>query len=172
MVKDITEMFIMTIEEGLKAVKGITDPAKKAEAYAQLGQALALTNKVGTSQTTAITTDKIGKDALADIPKKKKESKEEPKKKVKQEIKKEIKEEVKEEPKEEEIDETWTEQAVARFKDDITTLNKFKQSYGEEAVTDAVSMFSEKVLKSLNEITPLNIQAFVTFLKKLEEDVN
>lgn len=184
----ISQIFINTLNEGVKASKAIADPEKKALVCAELAKAIAMTGLVSATTGDSQQEQVSPKDSLKDDKKVKeevKEIKEEAKEEVK-EIKEEVKEEVKEtqkpknkvdirvkkEEKEEvaeevELTDEWTQEAVALKTEQLDFISQIREEYDEEALDDCVANFSEGVLKTIDDITPLNIDGFVSYLQML-----
>ncbi len=177
MATTISEMFVNLINEGIKATKMISNPKEKAEVCAELAKAIAMSGLVHIRDTEEVQSVEITdvKESLKSTPKEKQvELKTEKTKLKKTEIKEEVKEEVKEEavkePEVELLDDEWTEQMIELKQKELETIESITQDYGDDTINECVKNFSEGVLKSIEEITPLNINAFITYVELLMSD--
>jgi hypothetical protein len=167
----IKRLFSDAIQQGMKAANGITDFYEKAIAYAALADAMARTGLIAgnnleeaeTDATAAASTTEKGKNSLkpeatktkaAPAASKKEEKKVEPEPKPAAET-------------EPELTEEWTDEMVELKSEQIAFINKLKEEYEESALNNCVEQFSEKTMSTLDEITPLNIDAFVAFMQAL-----
>lgn len=166
----VKSVFILAIGEGMKAAKLVQDPASKANAYAALALAMAQTGSISISEndleeTPASASPAKGKEALKPETSKATAKSGAAKSTPKAEVAPEPVAEV-----EPEISEEWTEEMVNLKADQIAYINWLRESYEEEQLNNVVSQFSEGTMTSLDEITPLNVDAFVTFVDALLKD--
>jgi hypothetical protein len=167
----VNEMFASAISEARKSAEMIADHKDKAMAYAAIASALAQTGLVSIQKT----------DAPVDAAKEKAPAKEEKPATTKKnadkmkrqpqdiappaEEEKPKAEEKKDEPK---FTEEWTEQAEAHFGEELEYITKFSENWGDDGLDECIKEFSDGVLKTANDINPLNIVALVQYLKELE----
>lgn len=180
---NIKEIFLTTINKGLEATSLISDPKDKALAYAQIARALATTGLVRDAvlpKDVDITIEE-NKEAIKEEAKKatKKKTSQKQKSKQAEETKEESQPEVQEtaEPEAQETVETPAEDQETEKEldwDDVTEevdiLNDFKGTYGDDAINECIRAFSDNVLVSIEDITPANIKAFVTYLNMLQNE--
>jgi hypothetical protein len=159
------ELFFTAINSGLSAIKGIAEPDKKAMAYANIAQALALSGlidksavvsdnaEVSTETKTEQKTEPKGKEALRPAPKAKKEETPPP-----------PKVDIDSVPAATDAGDTWTDEAVVEKAESIEKLKSYQAVYTEEQIVQRIKMFSERQIESLDGILPYNIDEFITFL--------
>jgi hypothetical protein len=168
--QSIKDLFIQVVNKGLESIQGVSDPTQKTLAYAELAKALAMTGRVGSAMMDS-SEELTGKEALKEVPKAPKTQKTEETKveapKAETKAPKEVK---KEAVKEDEISEEWNEEMLELKKDAIEALSKFREEYDDDSLNSAVGMFSEGQLESLDDISPLNVDAFLSFLGTLLEE--
>lgn len=168
----VKKLFSDAIQKGMQAATAITDPYQKATAYAALADAMAKTGLVAganleeteaetTSAPTATATEK-GKDSLK--PEAAKSKAAPAPKKAEKAVEPEPEQPTETEA---ELTEEWTDEMVELKSDQIAFISQLKEEYEEEALNGCVEQFSEGVMSSLDEITPLNIDAFVAFMQAL-----
>lgn len=175
----VKKLFSEALQNGMKAANGITDNYQRATAYAALASAMAKTGLVagGNLEETdaeataapAATTEK-GKDSLKPETAKAKAAPAPIAPAAKKEEKKAEPEPAAEEPateEEPELTEEWTDEMVELKGEQIAFISELKEQYEEATLNDCVEQFSEKTMSSLDEITPLNIDAFVAFMQAL-----
>lgn len=168
----VKSMFSEALTKGMAAAANIPDSYNKAMAYAALAQAAAQTGLMTIAAETAMEVkgaeDKEVKEVPAKEEKAGKESLKAPAKGTGLKPAAPAKETPKEEPKQIEDTTEWTEEMVAKYKEDIDVVGKFREEYGDESINQCVEQFSEGTMKSVeDDITPLNIKAFRTFLETL-----
>lgn len=169
---NVRSMFVSAINEGMKAAKMVQDPAAKANAYAAIASALAETGLINISAdgefeegtaaapSTPASTPAKGKDALkAGAGKAKAQKDPEPKPEP----------EAPAEAPEPELTEEWTEDMISLKADQIAYLQWLRESYEEAQLNATVEQFSEGTMSTLDDISPLNIDAFVAFVQTLLE---
>ena len=64
----------------------------------------------------------------------------------------------------------WTEEAQERLKDELDFVATKVEEHGEYNINQCVENFSSGTIKDWTDLNPLNIEAFVYFLKELEKD--
>jgi hypothetical protein len=171
----IKEIFVKAINNGLKATETIVESKDKAMAYAALASALAQSGLILTNATadTETSTPAVSKDANTKAAAPAKEVKPESKTPGKEALKQgtdkgvkpeETKVEAAAEQKEVELPETWTDEAVEIKAEQIEALGKLREEYGDEIMNQGVEMFSEGVYKTIEDINPRNIDAFLAFV--------
>ena len=174
----MTDAFRNFVNQANENLALITDPAEKAKICAQLALALATTGHVKEikkdedtlTEKTTTKKEKSGKESL------KKENKvvpptEEEKEEVAEEVKNETEAPQEEGERDVTINDTWEDEYwTAKFKDEVDYLQKSIEEYGEEQLNEAVELFSQGNYKSIEDIQPFNIVAFVTYLKELTEE--
>ena len=174
----ISQMFVNLVNDGIKASKAISDPKEKALACAELAKALAMTGLVSTlsgdseAQEVAET-----KEALKNKPKGKQKpvKEEEPEVEETQEVEDEVVETEKEAETEEavtdvELVDEWTEEMIELKAEQLEFIQQLQEEYDEETINECVRNFSEGVLNSIEEISPLNIDGFVAYMEMLIAD--
>lgn len=158
------ELFLTAINNGMASAKMIQDPAHKANAYAALAHAMALTGLAGSADApieSAPSVAKSGKDSLKPGADKKAETPTPAVAAGEQTVSSES------EAPEAELTDEWTDEAVAAKADQITFIENLKAEYEESALDQCVQQFSEGQLQTLSEISPLNIDAFVAFMEAM-----
>lgn len=164
MTTNLKELFAFCVQEAVKSAKSITEPYQKSQAYSNV--ALALATMRGTSDL-SYDENVSEKEAIQEpVPKAKSTAKESAPTNSKA-----SKTESTSVPEPELINE-WTEEMLALKAEQIDTLTKLKEEYGEEAMDNCVSMYTEGVYNSLADITPLNIDGFIVFLEQLMNEAN
>lgn len=154
----INQLFTTMISEGVKAIDGISNPKEKAMAYAEFAKAIA---------TTGLVSLEAGEPSVPS-----KEDLEEKPKSVKKAAKKPpVKEEpVVEEPveevaaDEETVHTEWTDEAIEELETEYNTLVEMCDEYEEESLNQVVHNFSNGVLSTIHDITPLNVTAFLGYV--------
>ena len=169
----INEAFALSINEGMKAAKTITDPAQRATAYSGLASALASTGHIATGgdvkmeETTSapVVAALDAKDSLKSKPRAaatKPASTPAPVKEVEAAPAAVI---------EPELTDEWTPEAQAQLADELTFIQAKQVEYGDAALDGCVKAYSDNVLKTVaNDISPLNIKAFVAYILLCEAD--
>lgn len=164
---NLKSIFVQAINGGMAAAKGIPDAEKRALAYASLAQAMALTGGI------TIAVDSDFEDGAAAAPAKGKESlKPETAKATKPSTAKAPapKAEAAPEPEpvlEPELSEEWNDEMVELKADQIAYIQTLREQFEPDQLNETVSQFSEGVMKTMDEISPLNIDAFVGFVQGL-----
>ena len=169
----VKEMFNTVVGKAIQNAELIETSKDKAMAYAAIAQALALTGKVGNDVTVAEVESKPPKNA----DKMKRQPQDLAPEEMPKEEKKPIKKEEKVSKKKEEtpkFTEEWTEEAMEHFADELTYIDDFTQSWTEEGLNECLKEFSSGVLKSMDDVNPMNINAVVEYLKSVvaEEEAN
>jgi hypothetical protein len=155
-------LFSTAITRGMAAAEKITDNNQRALAYAALADAMAKTGLIsGTNlddgEVVTTPAEVKGKEALKPETGKNKPVPE-----------KKLTPKPEEKPVEEpELTEEWTDEAAEKKAEQIEFVQGLKAEYEEATLNNCVEQFSEGVMKTLDEITPLNIDAFVEFMKGL-----
>lgn len=168
----ISQMFVNLVNDGIKASKAISDPKEKALACAELAKALAMTGLVSTlsgdseAQEVAET-----KEALKNKPKGKQKpvKEEEPEVEETQEVEDEVVE-TEEAVTDVELVDEWTEEMIELKAEQLEFIQQLQEEYDEETINECVRNFSEGVLNSIEEISPLNIDGFVAYMEMLIAD--
>lgn len=143
--KSPTEIFVGTINKALKACENISEQDKKAMALAEVAKALAMSGRVSTGQ-----------------------GNNQPEPVTEEEVEQE---EVEQETTDEKADpREWTEEMEEKYADELKFIAELKEEYDEEEINKVVRVWSEEEYRSLEDITPLNISAFVDYLKDLTEE--
>lgn len=167
----VKDLFLKAVNEGMKSAAMIQEPAHKANAYAAIAHALALTGLAGSATgDTGIQTDSTpasaapaaaatGKNALKPDAGKKAETTPAPAA-------------VEPEAPEAELTDEWTDEAIAIKADGIAFIGQLKENYDEASLDQCVQQFSEGQLQTLGEISPLNIDAFVAFMEAMIAQAN
>ena len=155
----IKELFVNAINSATESAKLIVESKDKALAYAEIAKALSMTGlvKENTIPINEEISVKSGRESL----------KEESTKAKKAETKVIEKAAVETKTVEKDDDDEWTEAMIEKYKEDSDFIQNVIDDYGEEAMTQGIKDFSEKIYTSLDDITLLNIQAFVSYLKSL-----
>lgn len=145
------ELFTRTVRSALKASENIADQDKKAAVLAEVAKALAMSGMVDS---------------------KRKQEMPEPEETVKEEAveKEEVEEEVEEAEEEAEEETVWTEEMKKKYEDELEFLQQVVDEYDEEEVNDVIEAFSEGTLKTIDDVTPENIEALVAYINSLLED--
>lgn len=165
--KSINELFSEIVSVGYKTAQSIFDPQEKAKVLAELAKALAMTGLV-TAEDKANDPDmKEVKEVLSGKAEEPVKKKEKPAKAKTEEPKKE---EAPADSGEPELTEEWTEEMKELKQEQIEFIQEITEQFGKETVDECVQNFSEGVLKSVSDITPLNIDAFVAYIKMLLEE--
>jgi hypothetical protein len=167
----------------MKAAKAIPDAGKRAEIYANIATAIATTGLVTGSSAEEVTrSTTMGSEDVASMERAKHEAEAAPKKKAekaekKADAKTDAKKALKQTPDKTVDDEVkeetpqwtteWTEEAMEAFADELNTLETKIAEYGEE-LDEAVKEFSSEKYKSVDDLNPLNIRAFLAYLESLE----
>lgn len=166
----IKGLFTQAIVEGMAAAKKISENKDKALAYAALADAMARTGLVvGTNLDEETPTEEVkGKDSLAPEKQKTPAPAAKPKPQPPQpQVENDL--ESIEEPAsaEAELTDEWTEETIELKAAGVAFINTLKEQYDEETLNNCVGQFSEGTMKTLAEITPLNIDGFVSFMEAL-----
>lgn len=184
MKNEFNVIFTTSVNEAMKAAKAIPDAGKRAEVYANIAAAIATTGLVtgSTAEAEPRATMGMGSEDMASLERAKREAETAPKKKaekaekkaasktdakkaLKQTPDKTVDDEVKEETPQWTTE--WTEEAMEAFADELNTLETKIAEYGEE-LDEAVKEFSSEKYKSVDDLNPLNIRAFLAYLESLE----
>ena len=183
MKNEFNVIFTTSVNEAMKAAKAIPDAGKRAEIYANIATAIATTGLVtGSSAEEVARSTTMGSEDVASMERAKRETEAAPKKKaekaekktgaktdakkaLKQTPDKTVDDEVKEETPQWTTE--WTEEAMEAFADELNTLETKIAEYGEE-LDEAVKEFSSEKYKSVDDLNPLNIRAFLAYLESLE----
>lgn len=176
----VKEMFVSVIGESIKAAGAIIEQDKKAMAYAEIAKALAMTGLVGAdSQLESDVSDKkqqtttSAKDALKNKPNAKKVETapaQEPKAeqpKVEQPKAEEPKAPV--EPSVELV-EVWNEDMQTAKAEEMKFILEQMEAIGNDELEVLIGKYSEGQLSSMTDITPLNVSAFVFYVKQTIKD--
>ena len=179
MKNEFNVIFTTSVNEAMKAAKAIPDAGKRAEIYANIATAIATTGLVtGSSAEEVAHSTTMGSEDVASMERAKREAEAAPKKKAeKAEKKADAKKALKQTPDKTVDDEVkeetpqwtteWTEEAMEAFADELNTLETKIAEYGEE-LDEAVKEFSSEKYKSVDDLNPLNIRAFLAYLESLE----
>lgn len=168
----ISQMFVNLVNDGIKASKAISDPKEKALACAELAKALAMTGLVSTlsgdNEAQEVTETK---EALKNKPKSKQKpvKEEEPEIEKTQEVEDEVVE-TEEAATDVELVDEWTEEMIELKAEQLEFVQQLQEEYDEETINECVRNFSEGVLNSIEEISPLNIDGFVAYMEMLIAD--
>ena len=198
---NLTNTFVGLIQEGITAMRAISDPKDKAQIAAELAKAVASTGLVGileepqnvtmTAEEAAETKEAIKEGTAGKVKKPAKVKpvkQQEPVEEVQEEVKTveepETTEEVAEEtdaPTEEVAEETaeevvegdsedteeWTEEAVEKYAAELDYINQIREAYGDEGIEASIADWSEGVYATFDDITPLNVKGFASYLEML-----
>lgn len=194
----IKDLFIKSISEGMKAAEMIPDASNKATAFAEIAKALALTGQVRNDK--GVEAEPAGKDSLKPETSKggRKKKKEEPvvvEETVKEEpvveeptveepvveetttedteVVEELNQEAEQEAAETSDDiytEEWTDESLEALSDEIGFIGYLKENYDEDAINECIAAFSEGLFNTLDDINPLNIKGFVSYMQCLIAD--
>ena len=183
MKNEFNVIFTTSVNEAMKAAKAIPDAGKRAEIYANIATAIATTGLVtGSSAEEAARSATMGSEDVASMERAKRETEAAPKKKAekaekKADAKTDAKKALKQTPDKTVDDEVkeetpqwtteWTEEAMEAFANELNTLETKIAEYGEE-LDEAVKEFSSEKYKSVDDLNPLNIRAFLAYLESLE----
>ena len=182
MKNEFNVIFTTSVNEAMKAAKAIPDAGKRADIYANIATAIATTGLVtGSSAEEVARSTTMGSEDVASMERAKREAEAAPKKAEKAEKKADAKTDAKkalkqtpdktvdDEVKEETPQWTteWTEEAMEAVADELNTLETKIAEYGEE-LDEAVKEFSSEKYKSVDDLNPLNIRAFLAYLESLE----
>ena len=183
MKNEFNVIFTTSVNEAMKAAKAIPDAGKRAEIYANIATAIATTGLVtGSSAEEVARSTTMGSEDVASMERAKRETEAAPKKKAekaekKADAKTDAKKALKQTPDKTVDDEVkeetpqwtteWTEEAMEAFADELNTLETKIAEYGEE-LDEAVKEFSSEKYKSVDDLNPLNIRAFLAYLESLE----
>ena len=183
MKNEFNVIFTTSVNEAMKAAKAIPDAGKRAEIYANIATAIATTGLVtGSSAEEVARSTTMGSEDVASMERAKREAEAAPKKKAekaekKADAKTDAKKALKQTPDKTVDDEVkeetpqwtteWTEEAMEAFADELNTLETKIAEYGEE-LDEAVKEFSSEKYKSVDDLNPLNIRAFLAYLESLE----
>ena len=183
MKNEFNVIFTTSVNEAMKAAKAIPDAGKRAEIYANIATAIATTGLVTGSSAEEVTrSTTMGSEDVASMERAKRETEAAPKKKAekaekKADAKTDAKKALKQTPDKTVDDEVkeetpqwtteWTEEAMEAFADELNTLETKITEYGEE-LDEAVKEFSSEKYKSVDDLNPLNIRAFLAYLESLE----
>jgi len=183
MKNEFNVIFTTSVNEAMKAAKAIPDAGKRAEIYANIATAIATTGLVTGSSAEEVTrSTTMGSEDVASMERAKREAEAAPKKKAekaekKADAKTDAKKALKQTPDKTVDDEVkeetpqwtteWTEEAMEAFADELNTLETKIAEYGEE-LDEAVKEFSSEKYKSVDDLNPLNIRAFLAYLESLE----
>jgi hypothetical protein len=163
MANTIKELFVKAINNGFKSTEMIAEAKDKAMAYAAIATAIAQSGLIASNESageaeapvkTPAASTPTGKDAIktgAD-----KGSKAAPKAPATPVAPAEI-----------EIVEEWTDEMIELKGSQVEKLNALKEEYGDDVINQGVEMFSENIYHSIDEITPLNIDAFLDFVENM-----
>lgn len=66
--------------------------------------------------------------------------------------------------------EEWTDEAAAKYADELDYITQVRKAYGDEAIEASISDWSEGVYSTFEEITPLNVKGFAAYLEMLVAD--
>lgn len=199
---NLTNTFVGLIQEGVTAMRAISDPKDKAMVAAQLARAVASTSLVGisedaqevemTAEEAAETKEAIKEGTAGKVNKPVKPAK--PAKPVK--AAKPVKEEAAEEPEtepdvvegaaEEEVTATkeevpadtsedteeWTDEAVEKYGAELDYITQIRETYGDEGIEASISDWSEGVYSSFDDISPLNVKGFASYLEMLVAELD
>ena len=198
---NLTNTFVGLIQEGVTAMRAISDPKDKAMVAAQLAKAVASTGLVGimedaeevsmTAVEAAETKEAIKEGTAGKVNKPAKPVK--PVKPVKPA--KPAKEEPEEEPEvvtegssEEAVNETapeetvaptgsedteeWTDEAVEKYGEELNYITQVREAYGDEGIEASITDWSEGVYSTFDDITPLNVKGFAAYLEMLVAELN
>lgn len=196
MKNEFNVIFTTSVNEALKAAKAVPDAGKRAEVYASIALALAQTGLVtGNEVAEPVAHTGMGSEDVASMERAKHEAKTAeaaPKKKPslpktekadkaekadkKADAKKALKpapdktsdDEVKEEVKV--WTDEWTDEALEFFSEELATLESKMELYGDD-LNDVISEWSSNKYNSPDELNPLNIRAFLTYLESLENSL-
>lgn len=172
-------IFTTAINDGLTAARGIIDTTKRAEVFAQLALAIAQTGLVTGSEEAPEQTIKqnMGSEDIASIKRHNPNAKvEEAPAKVEKKV--DAKKALKPVPdktkavkaKEPAWTAEWTEEAITEFEEELTTLEALEKDLGDD-LGDLISEFSSGKYKSSDDLTPLNIRAFIVYVEELEKSM-
>lgn len=162
----ISEIFAKTINEGMKATAQVKDPQAKATLLAEFAIALARTGLIVDSNVSSelptsddapiVAPQAEGKSSLrSHCNEKKKDVPAEPEPSASAEP---------------ELTEEWDDNAMAVKAVSLAYVVKLQEDYEEDAINAVVEEFGEGNLHSIGDVTPLNIDAFVNYVKmKLTE---
>lgn len=175
----IKELFITSINNAIKSAELITEPDKKAVAYAKIAQSLALTGMIKADTQINSTESVPAKESLKveNSKGKSKAASEEtvsiPDKTDEEVIDEAVdKMEEKQEQIQEEVDAEWTEETMAMFANEVQFIVSLNEKFTNDQLSNCVKSFSEGALSSLDDINPLNITGFVSFMKDLIADAD
>ena len=182
------EIFRQLIANGVKAAESTSAPGEKALAYAELAKAVAMamttkpTNYSAAEPETSVAaiaaekTDSVnGKESLKRTASKAKKEPE-PTVAVEPEVTATEVElhpglptysETIEEP---EIDDSWTEELLEEKAEQINIINELIETYGPDAMDKYMTQFSQGVLTTCDEISPMNIDAFILFVRTVNSE--
>lgn len=164
----VQDTFLKAINEGMAAARMIQDPAHKASAYAQLAHALAITGLVANPATDSTgSAEQAEEAAVPATPAKGKDSLKPDASKVKKEESVTPPAAPAAEAPEAEASEEWTEELITQKADQIEYISNLKNDYDENQLNQCVQKFSDGHLSTLDDISPLNIDAFVAFMQGL-----
>lgn len=167
----VSEMFINALTEANKAARATTDQGQKALAYAAIATALATTGAVNSNVKTDDSVQVAapeGKESLKNKPATAAATKATPAKAATTKAPSvTAAPEVSAEP---ELTEEWTEESMELLKAELEFIQAKQIEYGDEALDGCVVSFSDGVLKTVDEINPMNIKGFVAFIEQCEAD--
>lgn len=180
MATSISQMFVNVINEGIKATQAISEADKKALACAELAKALAMSGLVtviGSESGEIEASVSEAKESLKDKPKEKKKPAAAAKKEE-EKVKKETAPEPEPEPEEAqeessgevELVDEWTEEMIEIKSEQLEVIQELQDEYDEETLDECVKNFSEGVLESIEDISPLNIDGFIAYIQLLLSD--
>lgn len=153
---NIKEIFREVVNLAIDSAKEITDATHKANAYAEIGKALAMSGLLHEQPNTVSELEELTEEEEKEIGAVSKETKP---KKVEKKKKETKKEEVKEEKT---LGELFPEEV--QFLDDVAT------EYGAEQINEVLAEFSSGTYKKLEEINAEMIEAFTEYVRELVEN--
>lgn len=162
-------VFKDVLSKANKLAETISDPKDRAEIYVKIANAIALSGLISEESATekpATKKDKKSEPAKKPEPVKETKPTEEPKTEANEE-------DVPFNPEDAQIndsDKEWTEEAIQKYAKEIEALQKAKEIYGEEAMSEVVELFSEGLYKSIEDINPLNIVGFMAYVESLQAE--
>ena len=171
----IKELYQRAIDNAFLAADSLVENKDKALAYTAIAEALARTglitdtvNKYETDDISKKTPQKITREDLKRKPQSAKIATGNAQKEV---ANSDVKSQQQDEIVEEEADSTeWTEELQEKLSAELDFIQEKVEEYGEENINEAVVGFSSGVIKEWTDLNPLNIKAFVVYLKALEQD--
>ena len=174
----IKEIFISAVNNAMTSAQLITEHDKKANAYANIAQALAISGllkeniKTESKESLKVETYKEPLVQEDNEPEQQQEVKEEVQESKVEKVAQEEEQVLQEEVQEENEGEEWTEELGEKYATEITYINEFAERHGEDKTNECIATFFENTEMKLDNITPLNVKGVYAFLKSLEEDAN